>query len=321
MRTRRQFVAAAAAFAASRLPGQSARIDVASVERPRVLADAKPALTASPTGTRDVSATLATLTAAFLLTKDEAFATRARTHLLTLTKTNTKPDVPITDLIPLAEAAVALRFLVDAIPQADLDAINAFFVSLNQQLNTDLPRRIERDKHDHRGSAWLLISAAIARSQRDTSSQATLSARFRKPTLRNQIKPDGSFPEEMATPNPYRNTLFNFDLLCGTCQLLASPFNPLWDFELTDGLGMRVVAAALFPMIANRDKWTGVSDQQHFRELPGRRNGLLFAGRAYNRPEYVDLWRATPAAVPPDLADTFPIREPLLWVERPLHGY
>jgi hypothetical protein len=124
----------------------------------------------------------------------------------------------------------------------------------------------------------------------------------------------------MATPNPFRNTLFNFDLLAGACQLLSSSFDDLWDYELADGPGMRSVAAALYPILATPSKWPGVADAQHFRELPGRRPALLFCGRAYHRPEYVSLWESTPATVPPDIADSFPIRQPLLWITRAEHG-
>ena len=321
MLTRRQFVTATTAtIAAHALPAQTAHIDVAVVERPRVLEEAKTAIAANPTGIRGLSTTAATLAAAFLLTKEEPYATRAGVHLMTLSQIQVKPDDSIMDLVPAAEAAVALRFLVDDLPQGTLVAINGWLAALQTLLNTARPMLITRDTHDHRASSWLLLSAAIARSQRDEKMLDAARARFRRPTLRNQINYLGLFPEEMATPNPYRNTLFNFDLLCGVCQILASSFDLLWDFDLPDGPGLRVVAASLFPMIQDRGKWTGISDHEHFRDLPGRRPGLLFAGRAYSRPEYVELWQSLPVNVPPWLEDTFPIREPLLWTTRASHG-
>lgn len=321
MLTRRYFViSSAAVLAAQALPAQTARIDVAAEERPRILTDAKSALTANPAQIRALCTTLATLTAAFLLTKEELYAARAQAHLLSLTQIEIKPDTSILELVPIAEAAIALRFLVDAIPENDLKTINDWLASLQDLLNTARPMLLARDTHDHRASSWLLLSAAIARSQRDDKALDAARARFRRPTLRNQINAQGLFPEEMATPNPYRNTLFNFDLLCGACQLLASSFDLLWEFDLPDGPGIRVVAASLFPMIQDRGKWTGIADATHFRDLPGRRPALLFAGRAYNRSEYVDLWRSLPPAIPPGLEDTFPIREPLLWTTRALHG-
>jgi len=327
--TRRRFtLAAAAALVATRLPAQgasSARASVATMEHDRVLADAAVAISARPVTTAEVSAAVAALSAAFLITKEERYALAAQTHLnewlpAPVSKSPNPPSV--VELIPVAELARATSFLVDAI---HLDQIDAWLNDLLFWLTTARAPVIARDTKDHRASAWLLIASAIARSQQynNTLAQETLEQcrhLFRKPTLRNQIDEVGRFPQELATPNPFRNTLFNFDLLCGACQLLESPFDLLWAYELADGPGMRSVAAYLFPILQDRNKWPGVSDAEHFRELPGRRPGLLFAGRAFNRPEYVDLWRTTTAAIPADIAASFPIRQPLLWTARAGHG-
>jgi hypothetical protein len=335
--TRRRFTLTAAAtlgtaagFPASRLPAQSAHASVATMERPRVLADAPAALTAQPKTLRDFSTTIACLTAAFLLTQDKIYANRAAELLNTwliapTTRLPAEPSASVVDLVPLAEAARATSFLVDTLPPATLAATNAWFAALFAWLNTAREPQIARDSKDHRASAWLLLAAAIARGQQ-TGSQADekdlddLRHRFRTPTLRNQIRSDGSFPQEVATPNPYRNTLFNFDLLAGACQLLSSPFDDLWDYELPDGPGMRSVAAFFYPLIQDPTKWPWPADAEHFRELPGRRPALLFSGRAYDRAEYVALWQSLPPEIPPDLAANFPIRQPLLWTTRAPHG-
>ncbi len=317
MVSRRHFLTAStAALVSTQLRAQTARIDVAAVEHDRILADVKKL--GNPATPIDLSQAVATLTAAFLLTKDAHYATQTVPHLKALTALKLGSDV--LPLIPLAEAAVALRFLTDALPEDALDGINSYFTDIQKHLSADRDMRLARDTHDHRASAWLLVSSAIARYQRDDRVLDANRALFRKPTLRNQIRADGTFPEELATPNPYRNTLFNFDLLTGVCQLLASPFDLLWEYELGDGPGMRSVSAFIYPVIKDRNKWPAVSDLQHFHELPGRRQGLLFAGRAYNRPEYVELWRSLPAEIPAALGDTFPIREPVLWNTRAPHG-
>jgi hypothetical protein len=333
--TRRDFtLIAAATLAASRLPAQSAHASVAAMERPRVLADAPAALTAQPKTLRDFSTTVACLTAAFILTPEAIhaaiYANRAGELLTTwliapTTRLPTEPTASVLDLAPLAEVARASSFLVDTLPDATLTATNAWFAALFTWLNTAREPQIARDSQDHRASAWLLLAAAIARGQQNGSQpgEAALDAlrhRFRKPTLRNQIRSDGSFPQEVATPNPYRNTLFNFDLLAGACQLLSSPFDDLWDYELPDGPGMRSVAAFLYPLIQDPAKWPWPADAEHFRELPGRRPALLFTGRAYSRPEYVDLWYTTPDIIVPGLAASFPIRQPLLWTTPAPHG-
>jgi len=319
MLTRRKFLAASAStLIAARLYAQTVPPDVAAIERARLLAAVSATLIAKPTTLLDHSITIASLTAAFLLIKDTKYASRVISLLPTLTAI--KPGEDILSLIPIAEIAVAMRFVVDSATPEQLSGFDEWILGVKLFLNANPEMTLARDRKDHRASAWLLVSSAIARYQRDDNALEACRRIFRKPTLRNQINLAGQFPEELATPNPYRNTLFNFDLLCGVCQLLASPFDLLWDYELPDGIGLRVAVAALYPVIADRNKWPGVSDAQHFRELPGRRPGLLFAGRAYKRPEYVELWRSLTPEVPPAIAESFPIREPLLWITRAQHG-
>ncbi len=290
---------------------------------------------------RDFSATVAALTAAFVISGDKAYANRAAEHLNAWfvapeTRMNPQPNLAgilvipadtgtpagIMDLVPLAEVARASSFLLDS-PGLSPDAqasINAWFADFAAWLRSFPPMTLARDTKDHRASAWLLLSSAIARATRDDKNLDDCRHRFRRSTLRNQVAGDGRFPQELATANPYRNTLMNFDLLAGLCQLLTSPFDDVWHYELQDGPGMRAVAAFLFPLIADRNKWPYIADAEHFRDLPGRRPALLFAGRAFIQPQYIDLWRTLPPAIPPEIAASFPIRQPLLWTARAPHG-
>lgn len=288
---------------------------------------------------RLLSNTVATLTAGFLLTHDTAYAQRAAAHLqpwfldpkTRLDSTfdqagcapNTTAGTPmgVVDLVPLAEVARALSFLTELFTPEDLTALQTWFADTQHWLASNKQAFIAREAKDHRASAWLLVSSGIARFTRDESALEDNRKRFRQHTLRNQIRPDGVFPAEVATPTPFRNTLFNFDLLAGACQLLSSQFDLLWDYQLIDEVGLRSAAAYLYPVITHPEKWAYPADATHFRELPGRRPAMLFAGRAYNRPEYVEAWLTTPATPPPqDLAPTFPIHQPALWTARAPHG-
>ena len=288
---------------------------------------------------RFLSETVAALAAGFLLTHEDAYAGRAVAHLqpwFLATETRLEPSfdgagcaagtergtpMGVVDLVPLAELARALSFLTDALAPADLTALQAWFAAALHWLQTNRQAFIAQEARDHRASAHLLLTAAFARFLRDDATLEDARKRFRTHVLRNQIRPDGVFPQEVATPNPYRNTLFNFDLLAGACQLLSSQFDLLWDFQLIDEVGLRSSAAYLYPVIAHPEHWGFPADAQHFRDLPGRRPALLFAGRAYNRPEYVETWLTAPATPPPtELAYSFPIRQPALWTARAPHG-
>lgn len=376
MFTRRNFCASAlAATAATHLRAQTSRINVAEVERTRVVAEADAALklqprslTAVPTQkpganphdfTSDpdlvsttqakpfrahaeallaAASSIAALTAAYVLTSDARYALHAGKHLFAWfvsPDTRMSAGMPaitapgsVTDLAPLAEIARSLPFLVDtaALYPPDLADAHTWFREFQTWLDTARPALIAREAKDHTGAAHLLLSAANARLLRDTAALTALGNRFKRPTLRNQISANGDFPHEVATPYPWRNTLLTYDLLACACELLSTPFFSLWTVELEDGPGMRAAAAFLYPMLQDPARWPYPADATHYREVPRRRIALLLAGRAYTRPEYVDLWRTLPAPPAPfsstaePFATSTPIRQPLLWTTRAPHG-
>jgi len=304
-------------------------------------ADAPKAFRSHPEALIDASTNISTLTAAYVLTHDDKYALRAGAHLYAWfvdPATCMKPDLQsanatgtsvnalasgIVDGVPLAEIARALPFLADtaALAPPDLATARAWFTSFLDWLNTSRIPAIARDTKDHTASAWLLLASTIARLLGDETTLSGCRHRFKTPTLRNQIDALGIFHHEVITDAPYRNSLFNFDMLAAACEMLSTPFASLWPYELEDGPGLRSVAAFLYPMIHEPARWPYPADNFRFREVPRRRPGLLLAGRAYTRPEYVELWRTLPEpAVDDPLRGSFPIRQPLLWTTRAPHN-
>jgi len=279
------------------------------------------------------------LTSAYFITKDERYSKHAAAHLrawfvspeTALTPSleyaqvvppakGGRPDGVI-EAIPLAEIAQSVRFLSnsEALAQSDLDAITKWFTSYLDWLNTSRNAGLARDARDHNGSSWLLQASACARlNTTDDRPLSALRHQFKAATVRAQIAYDGTFPRELTTANPYRNSLFNLDMLAAVCDLLSTRFETVWDYELQDGPSMRNAVARHFPYIARRGSWPYKADSAFFNELPLRRPALLLAARAYSRPEYADLWKTLPPdTTNPELDRTFPIRQPLLWVARP----
>jgi hypothetical protein len=279
------------------------------------------------------------LTSAYVLTKEERYAQHGIAHLrawFVSPETAMTPSLEYAQVVPpaeagraegiieavhLAEVAQSIAFLSnsESLTPEDLETTNRWFTGYLDWLNNSRTAGLARDMRDHNGSSWLLQAAACARlNLKDDRALTTLRHQFRASTIRAQITYDGSFPRELTTPNPYRNTLFNLDMLAACCDLLSTRFESVWTYELQDGPGMRVALARLYPFIANRRSWPYKADAAFFTELPLRRPALLFAARTYSRPEYADTWRTLPAdTTNPELDRTFPIRQPLLWVARP----
>ena len=248
----------------------------------------------------------------------------------------------ILETVHLAEVAQAISFLThtESLSEQDLAAIYTWFATYLEWLGTARVALLTRDQKDHHGASWLLQAAAYARlapqptgatrKAPPLSSPQPLEAppnqyigltqlrhQLRIITLRAEVVADGSFPHEMTSALPYRNSLFTLDMLAGICDLLTTRFESAWEYELQDGPGMRVAIAHHFPYIANRKSWPYRADTSLFNSLPLRQPSLLLAGRAYSRPEYVDLWKTLPPdPTDPILQRTFPIRQPLLWVRR-----
>lgn len=284
---------------------------------------------------RDVAA----LTAAFVLTKEARYAVQAVAHLKAWfiePETSMTPSlryaqvIPpakvgrpegILEALPLAEVAKAIDFLVDseALAGPDRTVLEKWFSDYLEWLNTARMAGLARDDKSRLGSSWLLQAAAIAHlNQADDRALTALRHQYKGSVIRAQIVADGTFPHELTTSNPYRNSLSNLDMLAAVCLLLSTRFENVWDYDLQDGPGMRVTIARHYPFILHRGAWPYPADSSHFNDLPLRRSSLLFAARAYDRPEYAELWKTlAPDTDIPELQRSLPLQQPLLWVTRP----
>jgi hypothetical protein len=303
------------------------------------------AFTAHRDAIYQLGVTVASLAAASAITSDPKYSARAAEHLRawfitpatvmnpTLQLAQRVPNTPtgrpegVIDSLPLAEVARSLSFLASsgALTSEELSAIRKWFADYTVWLNDSRTAGLARDRKDHQASSWLFQAAAYADANAigNTSDDDALNAlrhRFKTATLRAQMNGNGIFPREVATPNPFRNALFNLDLLALACELLTTRFDNPWEYELQDGPGLRAAIAYHYPFIKTPSTWPYPADAAHFKELPGRRVSLLLAGRAYTQPSYVDLWRSlSPLAktAAPELLRTFPVTQPLLWFTRP----
>jgi len=240
----------------------------------------------------------------------------------------------ILETLPLVEIAQAIPFLAasGALSDADLKALRTWFMAylhwlIDPQDSGPRLAALARDRKDHHGTSWLLQASAYATltapggdaPKSEDPLLAELRHRFKSVTLRAQMSSDGTFPHELSSENPYRDSLFNLDLFAGVCMLLSNRFESVWDYSLEDGPGMRSAIAYHFPYMVDRASWPFRSDRTHFTELPGRRASLLFTARAYQRPEYAALWKTLPPDPPaPEVLRTLPIHQPLLWVRQPV---
>jgi len=272
------------------------------------------------------------LTAAWLLTKDGRYAEQARRHLrawFVEPETRMNPSLTyaqaihgvttgrgtgIIDTIHLVEVVRAVETLRRAgmMPDAEFAAIGRWFSDYTAWLTTSKNGVEERDAGNNHGTCWVMQVAAFASLTGDAAQLEMCRGRFKDVLVPQQIAADGSFPLEIERTKPYGYSLFNLDAMATTCEILGGD---AWTFELPDGRGMRRAVAFMAPYIRNRAAWPHRKDVQYFDEWPMRHPSLLFAGVAFDRADYLELWQTLRAdSDVEEVVRNFFIRQPLLWV-------
>ena len=169
-------------------------------------------------------------------------------------------------------------------------------------------------KNNHAVAFWLQI-ACYARFTGDAAKLAECRRQFKTVFLPNQMATNGSFPLELARTKPYGYSIFQLDNLTALCQVLSTPGDNPWTFELPDGRGIRRAAAFLYPFLADKSKWPLQPDVQAWADWPARQPGLLFAGLALDEPRYVELWKKLPPdPANPEVRRNLAITQPILWL-------
>ncbi len=266
------------------------------------------------------------LTAAFLITRQRKYAdhaalhlrawfvdeaTRMTPHLLyaqAIQGRFTGRGIGIIDTLHLVEVARAASFLENV-------DVRPWFTKYLEWMNTNEYGHAERDAKNNHGTCWTTQVAEFARYTRNSELMALCRDRFKTLHVPGQMATDGSFPLELRRTKPYGYSLFNLEAMSAICQILSTPQDNLWKFELPDGRGMRKAMEFMVPFIADRKKWPHPPDVMYFEEWPVRQSSLLFAGLALNKPDYIALWRRlNPDPTVEETIRNYPIRQPVLWV-------
>ena len=277
-----------------------------------------------------LSVQMPALTAAWKLSKERRFADHAAAHLRTWfvdESTRMNPNLQyaqaihgrttgrgtgVIDTIHLVEVARAAPLVAEsgALSKMDFAAVKKWFADYTSWMTTSKNGMEERDAKNNHGTCWLMQVAAFAQLTGDKDLLAYSADRFKKVIVPGQLEPDGSQPLEMRRTKPYGYCLFNLEAMATLCQILN-----LWDFATPDGRGVRKAVEYMYPFIKDKKSWKLPPDVMYFEYWPMRQEALLFAGRAYNRADYLETWSKLPADSDVDeVIRNYFIRQPVLWV-------
>ncbi len=168
--------------------------------------------------------------------------------------------------------------------------------------------------NNHTVAFWLQI-AAFSQLTGDQSKLAECRRRYKEIFVAKQMAEDGSFPAELKRTKPYGYSIFQLDNMATLCQVLSTPNDDLWSFELPDGRGIRKAMAFLYPYLADKSSWPRKPDVRAWEGWPAREPSLLFAGIALGEQKYLDLWKKLPAdPADAEVRRNIAITQPLLWI-------
>jgi len=275
------------------------------------------------------------LAAAWKLTKDKRYAQHAAMHLRAWfldERTRMNPNLQyaqaihgrvtgrgtgIIDTVHLVEVARALEVIEGsgALSASEMKGIKLWFADYLQWMTTSKNGIEEREAKNNHGTCWVMQVAEFARFTGNQQLLAYCRDRFKTVLLPNQMAADGSFPQELRRTKPYGYSLFNLEAMAAVCQILSTPDDNLWTFELPDGRGMRKAIAYMAPFIRDKKTWPLKPDVMYDGQWPMRQNSLLFAGLVLKRADYLEVWKTLPAeSNVEEVIRNFFIRQPVLWV-------
>lgn len=231
--------------------------------------------------------------------------------------------IGIIDTLHLIEIPVAMQAIagLPGFPAAIATAVQEWFGKyLHWMLHSANGQDEAKERNNHSVAYWLQV-AVFARFTQDTARMAQAAEQFKRQFIGVQMAPDGSFPEELKRTKPYAYSLFQLDNMAALCQVLSTPTDNLWRFQLADGRGMEKALAYLAPYMAHKSQWPYAPDVQAWQYWPMRQSALLFGGNVFARSDLLQLWsRLQPDSSDDEVQRNIAITQPILWLKTQLAG-
>ena len=292
----------------------------------------------------DMRDAVTALAAAYALTGDDQYATKAADYLRVFfldERTRMNPNLAhaqavlgvssgssfgIIDSLNLTEVPLAVRILErsPAFP-AEVDrGLKQWFTDYSKWITTAPPGRGEMNSANNHGAACFVQLASYAKFTGDGPLLELARRQFLQVLFPNQMTSNGSFPMELARSRPYHYSIFQADNMSALCVLLSSPQEDFWRYMLPDGRTPRDMVDFIFPYLEDKRWWLKDhrgKDVVYWDRFPLREPCLLFAYARFGDEKYFKLWKAEDAALndSPDMEirRSEVVSQPLLWVATP----
>ena len=284
---------------------------------------------------RELRDAVATLAAAYKITGDDHYVVKGVELLQVFfldPQTRMNPNLQFAQAVPggspgrswgiidglhLIEIPPAIEAMQasPAFPPDVLAGVKQWFREMTGWMVTSGNGRAEAAAKNNHSVAYFLQLAVYSRFTGDENRLAECRRQFKEIFVPNQMAADGSFPAEINRTKPYGYSIFQLDNMAILCQVLSKPDEDLWGYRLPDGRGIALAMEFLYPYLADKSKWPHPPDTQAWDGWPVRQPGLLFAGLALHKPEYLELWtRLPPDPTNAEVRRNIAITQPILWL-------
>ncbi|MCX6308654.1 MAG: alginate lyase family protein [Bacteroidia bacterium] len=281
---------------------------------------------------------IGTQTSAYLLTGERKYIETATKHLNawfvdSTAKMNphleyaqaikgicTGRGIGIIDATPLIEVALSVTQLERSpyMSPKVVEGVKQWFKTYLNWLTTHPYGIAEMNWKNNHGTWWHTQAAAYARLTGDIELLEQIRIRYKTILLPNQMAADGSFPEEIARTKPFSYMQFNLDGMATLVTLLSDATNDFWNYKTEDGRFIGKGVEFMYPFIVDKNKWTYKKDISEWEEQPRPSAFLFLASKAYNKPEWMSLWKKlVEKKMGNESMRNLPIKNPLLWMSLP----
>ncbi len=277
----------------------------------------------------------ATLTSAWLLTKEKAFSEKALEHLNAWfvnpsTKMNphllyaqaiygkvTGRGIGLIDAYHLVEVAQSVKVLEDkgGISAEDAEQIKSWFSEFLKWMTTHEYGISEMNWKNNHGTCWAVTASSMAILTENEEVKKLCVDRFKNILLPNQMANDGSFPLELKRTKPYGYSLFNIDAFFNLAKILHTVEDNLFEYETIDGKSIKKGLEFIYPYIKEKSKWPYEKDIFIWEEWPVSHPALLFGALAYSDLNYLESYlKLTKYPSHSEVIRNLPVRHPLIWI-------
>ncbi len=275
------------------------------------------------------------LASAYQLTGDNKYVSQAQAHLNawfinpeTMMNPNlqysqaikgvaTGRGIGIIDAIQLMEVVQGTEAMQhsSALSKQTLAGVKSWFSQYIGWVTTHKYGMDEMNAKNNHGTCWVMQVACFAKFTDNTQWINFCCDRYKQVLLPNQMAADGSFPLELQRTKPYGYSIFDLDAMTTICQLLSTPQDNLWTFEMPDGRSITKGIAFLYPYLADKNKWPYQHDVMHWEDWPAAQPSLVFGAVATQNKQWLKTWQSmNHDPQNEEIIRNLPVRHPLIWL-------